>query len=633
MAFFGAGEEPGARGRMWRSIYFKGFLLFIADLIGAPPALAAGEANPLVQDIGVSLAMAGLLCVVFARLRIPYIAAFLISGVFVGPEFAKLVTNKANIETIASLGLVILLFVIGLEINFKKLLGHGKSLVLTGVLQFPLCIAFGYAAGVWLQGTGWAPVQGKYVPLYAGFTAAASSTLLVVKLLYEKMQADTVAGRLCLGVLIFQDIWAIVVLAVQPNVDRPELGPVGLTFLGIGLVTGIAFLLAKYVLPHFFRWIAMAPDLLLVAALGWCFGVGALGNHLGSLFGLAGFHLPIKVSYEMSALIAGAVIAGFPYSHDVVTRVAFVRDFLVTLFFVALGMGIPRPDGIDVIMLAGALSAIALLARLFVFFPLMYFSGLDRRSSFVSSVRLAQISEFCLVIAYLGLGYGHIEREMGSAIIFAFVITALITPMLFQAADTLHDRMGGFLSLIGFKTPPAAHGTMDEKSEYGLALLGFHRMASSFLYEIERANPELLKEILVIDFNVALHRELRRRGATVRYGDLANAESLHHLGLERAKVIVSTIPDDLLKGTSNLRLARQLRHINPEAVIIVNALGLADVARMYEAGAHYVFLNRMDSAVNLVGALHAALNGEIREYREDQEKHFGAPADRAEVFP
>jgi len=630
----GARERAPAAG--WRALlaHLSRLVFLGAGLALASPAtaIAAGEANPLVQDIGLSFLMAGLLCVIFIRLGIPQIAAFLVAGIIVGPELGA-VTNKANIETIANLGLVLLLFVIGLEINVHKLFASGKTLILTGLLQFPLCVGFGFAAGWWLQKAGWAPLAGPYVPLYVGFTAAASSTLIVVKLLHEKFQLDTVVGRISLGVLIFQDIWAIVILALQPNMERPELGPVGFTFLGIGILAAVAVLIAKYLLPIAFRWIAKTPELILVAAIGWCFGVGALGSHMGTLLKWAGYPLPIQVSYEMGARIAGAAIAGLPYSHEIVTKIAVVRDFFVTLFFVALGMGIPRPESLDVLLFALALSVIALAARYLVFFPLMYFTGLDRRNSFVASTKLAQISEFCLVITYLGVVHRHVSQETVSAVIFAFVITALATSFLFQAGDALHDRLGGLLSRLGFRTPPAAGHGPEEDSSYAVAMLGFHRVASSLLYEIERTNPDLLKQVLVADFNVSLHPEIRRRGAIVKYADISNIESLLHLGVDHARIVVSTVPDDLLKGVDNLRLTQMARRANPSAIIMVNALRLGDVPKMYEAGADYVFLGRMDTAGNLMLALQAALNGEIEDFRASQEERFGAMDERSEVFP
>jgi len=613
-----------------------GFLLAVNGNLGVTLAnviAAGGEVDPLVRDIGVCLIVSAVLCIVFTRLRIPNIAAFLVAGVIVGPQLGEIVTDKANIETIANLGLTLLLFVIGLEINVKKLLARGKTLIITGLLQFPLCIAFGYAVALSLQATGWGVMQGSYMPLYVGFTLAASSTLIVVKLLQESFQLDTVVGRMALGMLIFQDVWAIVVLAVQPKFQDPAVGPVLLTFLGIGIVVLFSVLVAKYILPTAFNWIAKIPELMLVAALGWCFAVGAFGYNLETLLGYIGIHIHIQVSMEMGALIAGATIAALPYSHEVVTKVAVVRDFFVTLFFVGLGMGIPAPENVDVILLALLLSTAAVLARFVIFFPLLYYTGLDRRNAMVSSTKLAQVSEFCLVIAYLGLGYEHISSDMVSAVIFAFVITALVTPLLFKLADPIHDRLGGVLRLLGFHPPPVKAQGTDEDGPGALVILGFHRLASSILNEIERTRPDMLKEITVIDFNVGIHPQIAATGANVKYGDISNKDSMHHLGVDKAKVIVCTIPDDVLKGTSNLQLAKNLRHINPEAIIIINAIEISAVKDMYKAGANYVFLSRIETARNILPALDAAIGGNLEDFKKEQESQFGPLDARREVFP
>ena len=607
------------------------------DLTSFALAVAAGSggggADSLVGDIGISLVVAGALSLVFARLKIPSIAAFLVAGVIVGPQLGHIVTSQANIETIAHLGLTLLLFVIGLEIDVAQLLGSGRTIVVSGLLQFPLCVAFGYAAASLLQLTGWSAVAGPYLPIYVGLTLAASSTLLVVKLMQEKFQMDTVVGRVAVGLLIAQDVWSIVVLAVQPNFSDPRLGVVGTTFIGIALVAAVSVAAAKWVLPVAFRWIAKSPELMLVAAVAWCFGIGAFGSHLGAILSLAGLNVPMQVSAEMGALIAGASIASLPFTHHVVSRVAVVKDFFITLFFVALGMGIPKPEGADVLLLALVLALLVLLSRYLVFLPLFALTGLDRRNAFVGATRLAQVSEFCLVIGYLGLGFGHIAAPTSSAIIFAFVITALATPFLYDAADRMHDALGPLLDRLGLRAPVTGGAERGGGEAPEVVLLGFHRVASSLLWEVARNRRGLLKDVLVVDFNVALHDEIAATGARVTYGDVSNYEMLKELGVDRARVVISTVPDDILVGTTNLELTQVLRQLNPRATLIVNAVTFADAAAMYAAGAEYVFLSRVETAHNVLPALDAALAGTLAEHRRANEAHHDRPDARAEVLP
>ncbi len=606
-----------------------------AGPLAALPAVLASAAgiDPLVHDIGLCLLVAGLLTVLFARFRIPTIAALLLSGVLLGPNTPGVVVDVHNIRTIANLGLVLLLFLIGIEMDLRKILASGRPLLLTGFLQFPLCVAFGWAAGEVAASAGLGGLGGSYAPLYVGFTAAASSTLIVVRLLQDRFQMDTVVGRVSVGVLILQDVWAIVILAAQPNFRSPQVGTALYGIAGIALLAGIAALMARFLLPTALRWIASSPELLLVAAVGWCFGLGFLGTSLGNLAALAGFHAPLGVSLEMGALIAGASLASHPLSHHVVSKVAVVHDFFITLFFVALGAGIPRPEGTTVLLLAGFLAAVAVLSRYAVFLPLLYFTGMDRRNAVVASTRLVPISEFCLVIAYLGQGLGHLDARFVSAVIFAFVITALAAPLVFDLGDRLHAALGGLLSVVGIRGAPGGGAAEPPREEHAVVFLGFHRVASSLFHEVEKHHPALLEETLVVDFNVGIHEEIRKRGAKTLYGDFSSVETLRAAGVDRAKVAICTIPDDILRGTTNLRLVQALRSLAPDLVIIVNSLKLSGVRELYEAGADYVYLRRVEAAVNLVPALVAALEGEIAAYRREQEEIYGGAGERDEVLP
>ena len=603
-----------------------------ALLLGSTPAYAAGEDMPsLVQDIGVTLLLAGVLAVIFVRLSIPSIAAFLAAGVIAGPLVLAQVTDPANIDTIARLGFIFLLFMIGLELDVKKIMASGKPIILTGLLQFPISVLVVVLVmqllGLLGIGTG---IIGShpYSALYIAIVLAMSSTLLVVKLFQEHFELDTEPGRIALGILIFQDIWAIIVILVQPNFTDPHIVPILMSFLGIGLVLVVAVVLSRTLAAVGFKWIAKVPELTIVAAVSWCFIVIFLGLNLDLITKSAfGFDLHMAVGSGMSALIAGATIASLPYSTEIVTKVGNIKDFFITLFFIGLGMSIPAPTSWDVPIFAFLLAFLAILTRQVVFFPLLYATGSDQRNSQVSSARLAQISEFGLVIAFLGVQHQHISPSLSSAIIFAFVLTALLTPTLYSNAYGIHERIGPLLNRIGFKPPPERASEDDES--YELALLGFHRVASSLLYDLERSMPEILKKTLVVDFNVNIHAKIAARGVTVKYGDLSNQETLHHAGIDRAKIVLCTIPDDLLRGVTNAKLVQTVRHISPEATIIANAVELKEAKAIYAAGADYVYLGRMEVSSGIMEILGKSLAGNLPEFRTRQQ---AAMAQRREVF-
>jgi hypothetical protein len=203
-------------------------------LLFSPAAWAAGGDMPsLVHDIGISLLAAGALGVIFTRLKIPSIAAFLLAGVIVGPLGLKQVTDPANVDTIAQLGFILLLFLIGLEIDLKKIMASGKPIIVSGLLQFPLTIVFGIAAVKVMLAFGIGGsllADSPHAALYIGVIVACSSTLLVVKLFQEHFELDTVPGRLSLGILIFQDIWVIIAILIQPNLQNPDLGLIAMAY-------------------------------------------------------------------------------------------------------------------------------------------------------------------------------------------------------------------------------------------------------------------------------------------------------------------------------------------------------------------------------------------------------------------
>ena len=610
-------------------------LVALILMLVAGPALAAGGDMPsLVNDIGISLLAAGALGVIFTRLKIPSIAAFLLAGVIIGPIGLGLVTDPVNVDTIAQLGFILLLFLIGLEIDFKKILGSGKPIIVSGLLQYPLTILFGILAAkvMLLLGIGGEMLaESPYAALYVGVFLAGSSTLLVVKLFQENFELDTVPGRLSLGILIFQDIWVIIAVLIQPNLQNPEPGLIAMSFLGIILLSLFTVIVALSFVGRAFVWIAKTPEMTLLGALAWCFIVVFLGVNLDNIFmATYGRNYHMAVGPGMAALIAGASIANLPSSTEIITKVATVKDFFITLFFVALGISIPVPESAQVIILAVAIAALAILARQIIFFPLFYFTGVDQRNAEVSSIRLAQLSEFGLVVAFLGVKLGHLSPSLASSVIFAFVITALATPVMYGKAYEIHKWLSPLLEKCGFKAPPESE--KEEDAGYQLALLGFHRDASSLLYNLAESDPELVKQTLVVDFNVALHPAIAATGAHVHYGDLANPETLHHVGLNEARVIVCTIPDDLLRGIDNKSLVHIVREMAPDAVIIANAIAIDEIHKVYEAGADYVYLNRFEAAWTLRRAIAAGLGQNIEAFRKKRQSRNHYKADRKEIL-
>ena len=599
--------------------------------VDAPIVLMGAGPSRLVTELGLCLLAAGFLSALFERLRIPTIAALLGAGVILGPTAGLGLVHYEQVETMANLGLTLLLFVIGLEVNPRALLASGRTLLLTGAAQVPLTIVAVIAAFFVLSPLLPSTFSSPFSIVYLGIASAFSSTLLVVRALQERRWMDTLAGRLAVGLLIFQDIWAIVLLALQPSFESPKLAPIVLTFVGIFLLVGLATLGARFLLPSVFRSVAKVPDLIVSVALAWCFMVGLAGSNLGTLLALFGLNIPLSVSIEMGALIAGMTIASFPYHHDVASRVSYLRDFFVTLFFVALGMSIPVPSGLHVVALALVLSVVTLAARFVVFFPLLYFTGLDRNNALDASMKLGQISEFCLVIVYLGQKAGHIDSTFVSVVIFAFVITALLTPMLMTLSRTLPIRLGPLLDKFGFKMPERTTDGLGHLARPRIVVLGFHRVGFALLQDIGRQHPEWLPDVLVVDINVQTHDAIRELGARVVYGDAGNVETLRHAHVDTAELVISTVPDELLKRTSNEAIVKAVRAVAPSAQIFACASRADRVKELYEAGASYVYMPSVETANGVMSASAAGLIGKLQDFRATRDAACGPLTERKEL--
>ena len=375
------------------------------------------------------------------------------------------------------------------------------------------------------------------------------------------------------------------------------------------------------------------PEIILVGAICWCFAIVFAGASFDSITEtLFGVQLHLNVGSGMGALIAGATIASHPYSTEIVTKVGVVKDFFVTLFFVGLGLGIPEPSGPAVLLLAVAIAIAAIAARQLILFPLLYFNGLDQRNAEVTAVRIAQISEFSLVIAFLGTDLGHLSKDLSSAIIFAFVLTAIAhhaaLPLRLQdpraaGADAACARLQG--SAGGCRRARRRRPTASPSS----ASTASPRRSSTISPATIPISPARRWSSTSTSPCTTASAQV---GAHVKYGDLANPETLHHAGVDKAEVVVLTVPDDLLRGTDNRKLVENVRRINPQAMIIANAVSFPDCQAIYEAGANYVFLSRLDTARELGKAIGEALNGNLAPYRTARESEDGKPATRQEVL-
>ena len=541
--------------------------------------------------IGVSIVAAAAFALVARTVRQPLILGYILAGAALGPSVGfGLVADEASIELISEMGLIFLLFIIGLEINVPALAQAGRSIVVSGLLQFPVCVALAW----WALGPLVAGGEGRFDRLYLAVAVSLSSTLIVVKLLFDKLEMSTLAGRITLGVLVFQDLWAIAFLALQSSLH--ELRPavlLGSVSAGVALVAS-AGVLSRYVLPALFRSVSRSQELLLVTAIAWCFLVSGTAGALG-------------LSREMGALIAGMVIAAFPYGTEVITRLSGIRDFFVTLFFVALGLKVPAPTR-QLVWLAALAAVFVVASRLVALLPIFALLRLDTRTAGVVAVNLGQVSEFSLVIVALGVTLNHVSGPLASLVLYALLITAVVSTYAIYWNHAIATTLARALAVTGV---PRWRGIRRRDPGTGsppggprdIFLLGVSREGLAFLRHLEREQPMMKQRIVAVDFNPETLEQLRADGVACHYGDVSHPETLRHAGIETAGIVVSSISDWLLQGTDNLRLLRLVQRLVPRARCIMTADTLPAAERLYAEGAAYVLLPPMLAAEHLYGLL------------------------------
>ncbi len=574
--------------------------------------------HQLLHDIAYCIVTAWVFGMLAHFLKQPAILAYLIGGFVIGPNVAGIVKGQAEIQTISELGLIFLLFMIGLEIDLKKIMRAGRAITVTGAVQ----VIGGCVLGVFFFKMLGLPLGGgKWDALYLAVAAALSSTVIIVKVLYDKRELDTVTGRVTLGVLVLQDLFAILFLAIQPSLNDLKVTVILMSFLRVIVLVGTAMLASRYILPVIFRAVARVPELVLVGALAWCFLLGEFGAWL-------------SLSREMGALIAGVSLSTFPYALDVTAKVTSLRDFFVTLFFVALGMTIPMPNTTIVLWALGFAGFVVFSRWLTTFTPL-YAMGQGLRASVLPALNLSQVSEFSLVVLQLGVASHHISEQTKGMVSLSFVLLAAISAKAMMRSDGFARRLVPVLKKTGFKDLDHQH-TTDAHGEGGhgvgarIVILGFFRTASSLLADIRTHAPELLADLAVVDFSPVARKGLQKQGVRVIYGDISQRDTLVHAGIASAQMIVCSVPESLLKGTTNEKLVRQIHELAPDAKILITAETLDAVPVLYAAGADYVSVGRIFEASDLLAAMKAVEGDVLAEKRTEMESRISA---REEVLP
>mmetsp|Transcript_103780 Transcript_103780/g.334579 ORF Transcript_103780/g.334579 Transcript_103780/m.334579 type:complete len:903 (-) Transcript_103780:236-2944(-) len=548
-----------------------------ADTHGAHHRRLGGGVSPVMRNIGFTMTAAGLTTLVVNFLRMPLILGYLLAGIIVGPVCLGLVESHLDIAELSSLGLVFLLFMIGLELDMNALFKMGKVSIVTGLVQYPICAAIMTALFVALSAVGAEfGMHGVNSAIYCGMAAGLSSDLIVVKMLGTKGEADTIAGRTTMGILIFQTIWLVVLLALQANLSDLYLVGVVKTLGMLTLLITLTLGYAKFVMPAVLHHASKSVELMLVLSLAWCFFVctAAILPFVG---------LPM----ELAALIAGTALGTFPYSTDFNAKIKYIRDFFLCLFFAGMGMMLPIPT--PTTFFFGIFVAIVGMAvRLAGICLPIWLMSKNARVAALASVNLGQIGEFGLVLCTLGVSHGHIDESTLETILIAFLCTTILSPILIRNSVTIFVKVRNWYDRTRGNAAQEADAIEDDGEERDIVLLGFHKIAFMLMAEIQARTPELLTSIHVIDFNKKTLNKLDAMGIKCTCGDISSPDVMGKAQSKAPRIVISTIPDALLQGTCNKKLIRVVHDVWPTAKVIVTADNPHTAQELYDAGADYV---------------------------------------------
>jgi Kef-type K+ transport system membrane component KefB len=553
-----------------------------------PGILAAMAFDDVFHEIAILLAVAGVAGAVALRLRQPLIVAFIAVGILAGESVLDLVHAEDEIELLAELGIVILLFVVGLKLDIRLIRTTGPVALATGLGQIAFTSIIGFGIGVAL---GLDTVTAIYVAIALTF----SSTIIIVKLLSDKREIDELHGRIAVGFLIVQDIAVVLVMITLTAVGAggedsgAVLREVGFVLLkGVALVGGVA-LLMRYALTRVLRHIVSSPDMLVLAALAWGIGLAAGGDALG-------------FSKEVGAFLGGVALASTPYREAIAGRLISLRDFLLLFFFLDLGAGLDLGGVGDQLGTAAILSVFVLVGNPFIVMVIMGVMGYRRRVGFLAGLTVSQISEFSLILGALGVSLGHIDDSALALITAVGLMTISASTYAILYSHRLFEFLGPRLGIFERQLEEySGEGDVDEGPPIDVIVCGVgrygHRLADALLEDGHR--------VLVVDFDPHAVEWWSDAGHPALYGDLEDPELPASLPLADAKWIISTIPS----RQAGLALLHALDHHDYKGSVAVTTHHEEDAEALRGRGADAVLSPYADAVTDTIRRLEIGAPG------------------------
>ena len=521
----------------------------------------------LFLELSLVLALATLLGIAARIFRQPLITAYIFTGILISVFGVFKNVDPSVLDLLSNLGIAFLLFLVGIELNLSDLKYVGRAAVYTGLGQIFFTVIVGY---VLISALGFGPVAALYMAIALTF----SSTVIIIKLLAEKHDLNSLYGKIAVGFLLVQDFVAILALMIISGFGQGQTLDAGGLFLILikgTILVGFAYLAAKYLLKHLFKITSQSTELLFVSAIAWAFLLAALGAR-------AGFSIAI------GAFLAGVSIASSPYRLQISARVKPLRDFFIVLFFILLGASMSLGASDVSIVHVLILSAFILIGNPLIVLAIMFALKFRNRTSFLASIITAQISEFSLVLMAVGAGLGHLTSGHVALVSAVGIVTITLSSYMILYGDKIYRFVEGPLGRLFPERARDPYVTNRESLSGHIVLIGAEQMGWDILEFLRKKHKE--DTFLVVDFNPEIIKSLVANGYNAVFGDVSDPEVLEELELARAKLLIITDPD--FGDTSALiKFAKGKNYRGP---VVACAYWIHDAVKMYEQGADYVIV-------------------------------------------
>ncbi len=497
--------------------------------------------------------------------------AYILTGIIL-VQFTVLNNESHNtLEILAELGIALPLFVLGLEFKLLELKSIGKIAIITGISH----ILFGTILGFIVCSLLGLP---SAEALFIAFALTFSSTIVVIKLLSDKKELTSLHGKISIGMVLVQDLFAILMLVLFSTYEHgqvPDTNTFMLTLVKLIFLIALTIAFSQIIFPRLISSISNSSEILFVTSLAWAFALVALVSSP-----VIGF--PI----EIGAFLAGLALANTSESTQIISKVKSLRDFFLILFFVTLGTSLNLENLGEIILPAIIISIFVIVATPIIVMTVLGLFGYKARTSFLTGLTVAQISEFSLVFVLIGKEVGQVSDRTISLITVVAIITFSVSSYLISNSDKVFDFFAPSLKIFQRRGRDLSIYTATRDLQNHIVLLGADRMGRSMLKTLK----DMKDDILVMDFNPDITRELREEGFNVIFGDISDEDILMKAQVDKAKIILSTIPDyeDNLILLTFLR--NQLRNHEAKPIVIVTAHADMDKRELKNAGADYVVM-------------------------------------------